>query len=701
MKKLLQISVLSASILALVGCGGGGSSSSSSSSSPSTTVSGTVSTGAVVSAGTVEIYDANGQLVGTTTTDANGQYSIANIDTSKYKLPFVIKAYGQVGDSNVTLHSISASGGTANVNQLTNAIATSLAPNGDPAGFTSGNALSSTTIGTAVSAYSDVIATLRSAFSTPGDLISTQYTDNYDALLDNVSAQVLPNGKVILSTSEGKTAENQIGSVSNGTQESSNISAVELEPGQLPSASDSASMPAPSSVLTVKKLQALTDKLNACFAKTAANRVTQSTTSAGLSANWSNLAEECSDLATSDFKHDGNYWIDSTSGCSSGRYCLGMFGQMLVSNTYDRARFLPQTNIVSAGPNMWFVKFPVQYVDGSIGQISDVTGGDDMVVSYNPADGKYRLMGNQRDATVSVMPMAQRITNVVNGAVRYETGLQVYISSTSIRSLKQVDGTTVHVKKAKITGKGLPASGIWLANKLSTPRTSQTAILGTSGSYRNACSGYLNFEYDTVIPSSGDYTVNTPNAAACSGFMRFAYADLPSGAYGMSASPTVIKGWTGSFMPETDLAQIKSGEPYTFELTYSDGSVRTFVKRLSYPVLTLANSQRVEYPVITNTNFASFYGASTPFVVTWNKLYSSMLTNVKLYWSRAATNSTKSIPLGATSASFDCARSGSSPYCGDPGSWYYNGSSAPNSGIIQLMSRSGDGLVISSQQRQY
>ena len=267
--------------------------------------------------------------------------------------------------------------------------------------------------------------------------------------------------------------------------------------------------------------------------------------------------------------------------------------------------------------------------------------------------------------------------------------------------MKQNDGTTVHVKKAKITGKGLPSSGIWLANKLSTARTSQTAILGTSGSYRNACSGYLNFEYDTVIPPSGDYTVNTPNAAACSGFMRFAYSDLPSGTYGMSSSPTVIKGWTGRYIPDEDLAQILSGEPYTFELTYSDGSVRTYVKRLSYPVLTLANSEKIEYPIITNTNFASFDGASTPFVVTWNNLYSSMLTNVKLYWSRAATNSTKSIPLGSASASFDCSRSGSSPYCGDSGSWYYNGSGTPNSGIIQLMSRSSDGLVISSQQRQY
>ncbi len=702
MKKLSVIAALTASIFALAGCGGGGSSSSNTSSSPSSTsVSGTVATGAVLSSATVEVYDANGQLVGTTTTDANGQYSLSGIDTSKYRLPIIIKAYGQVGDSNVTLHSISSTGGTTNVNQLTNAIVTSLSTNGDPGSLTAGNSLNSTAIGSAVTAYAEAIWSLRSAFNTGADFVSAQHNDNYDAMLDNVSAQVLPSGKVILSTSQGKDASNQIGNVSNGFQEGSGISSIELEHGQLPVSSQNGSMPPPSNVLTVKKLQALTEKLNACFTKPAASRVTQTTTNAGASANWVNLAQDCSDLATSDFKHDGNYWIDSNSGCSSSRYCLGMFGQMLVSSGYDGAEFLPQTNIVAAGDNKWFVKFPVKYADGSIGQISDVTGGDDMVVTYNPIDGKYRLSGNQRDAGVSITSSVQKIANVKTGAYRYETGLVVGINSTSVRTLKKNDGTTVHVTKAKVTGKGLPSGGVVLANKLSTSRTNNYAILGTSGNFRNACSGYLNFEYESVVPSVGDYTVNTPNAASCSGFMRLAYTDTPSGIYGMTVTPTVIKGWTGRFLSEDELAQITSGEPYTFELTYSDGTIRTYIKRLSYPVLTLANAQRQSYPLITNTDFASFDGSTTPYVVTWEKLYSSFLTNVKLYWSRAATNSSKSISQGTSSVAFDCSRSGSTPYCGDSGSWYYNGSSTPNSGIIQLMSRTIDGLQIMSQQRQY
>ena len=103
--------------LVLVGCGGGRTTSS--------TLSGTVATGAPMVGATVEVYSA-GIKVGTATTDSSGKYTTTAFLAEG---PYVIKAVG--GDTALFSVQLSADGTSVNVTPLTNLVSTLLSPTGD------------------------------------------------------------------------------------------------------------------------------------------------------------------------------------------------------------------------------------------------------------------------------------------------------------------------------------------------------------------------------------------------------------------------------------------------------------------------------------------------------------------------------------------------------------------------------------------
>jgi hypothetical protein len=103
--------------LVLVGCGGGRTTSS--------TLSGTVATGAPMVGATVEVYSA-GLKVGTATTDSTGKYTTTALLGEG---PYVIKAVG--GDTALFSVQVSADGTSVNVTPLTNLVSTLLSPTGD------------------------------------------------------------------------------------------------------------------------------------------------------------------------------------------------------------------------------------------------------------------------------------------------------------------------------------------------------------------------------------------------------------------------------------------------------------------------------------------------------------------------------------------------------------------------------------------
>jgi len=95
--------------MVLTGCGGG-------SGTTSTSISGTAATGAAL-AGTIELVDANGVVVGNQLIDANGAFTI---DTTGLAPPFILRATGSGNDAGIILYSL-ADGvtGVFNITPLT------------------------------------------------------------------------------------------------------------------------------------------------------------------------------------------------------------------------------------------------------------------------------------------------------------------------------------------------------------------------------------------------------------------------------------------------------------------------------------------------------------------------------------------------------------------------------------------------------
>jgi hypothetical protein len=137
----VKLSVLcTIAAVALVACGGGGGSAPSS----STTLSGVAAGGAPL-VGTVYIKDSKG-VEKSTTIDltANGAYTF---DVAGLTPPFVLKAIGTVGNTQVTYCSVATAadvGGNINITPFTDLIVANIASqvavnfygNGDPAKIT-------------------------------------------------------------------------------------------------------------------------------------------------------------------------------------------------------------------------------------------------------------------------------------------------------------------------------------------------------------------------------------------------------------------------------------------------------------------------------------------------------------------------------------------------------------------------------------
>lgn len=124
-KQTMRLMLLPAAAAVLVACGGGGGAGGAAS---SFSIGGTAATGAPITAGTVKIYDATGQVVASGVTDEQGLYSLSVPMTAT--APFVV----EVSLAGQRLYSI-ANGKTdtrANVNQLTNALTSMLSSKGNP-----------------------------------------------------------------------------------------------------------------------------------------------------------------------------------------------------------------------------------------------------------------------------------------------------------------------------------------------------------------------------------------------------------------------------------------------------------------------------------------------------------------------------------------------------------------------------------------
>ena len=755
MKSLRKIIIIFVSILSLglTACGGGGGSSSSSTSSGSS-MSGTAAVGAPIANAKVTIYDATGAVVGTTTTDENGQYAVV---VSGGTAPYIVEVVGGVGDSVGKFYAISSAAGTVNVSQVSNAIAASVSPTGDPAGLTSGASSAASNLKTVENAFMSAFSKVLSAFGVSGSLISGTFSTSIDEVLDMIGAVILPDGKVELSSSEGQAMPDIMGTFDTNTtlvEHKINV----IEKGVVPPSSIANNIPAPTQgvIATAKTLEPLRAKLEKCFSRTAAERATQASAS-NTSPSWSMIHADCQNLAidvsSSDgFKHDSYYWIDNStlnsknylSGCASSgsAMCLGFFGSMLTDTANNNLKFLKPTHIAPIDTNLWRVQFPVIYADDAQtrGQFGDEIGSSYAVVKYDTASQSFKFYGNQRDVQTSIQPSASLVQKAGSSNYRVETGFNIYVRPYNSRSLKRTN-VQVYPVKALVTpafpdSGMIPVNGVYLANKVTgTPSTIGGVPSGSSATPLNVCT-FMNFEDPSIISSS--YKVSTTNASTCSGVIRMNYAEYTMANNKLTAStgvypptttsiPAWISGWntnggsTGSGSLIT-AATAKRGEPYLFTLTMSDGSTIKYINRLPTSTLTTEQAALLNFPQFTSdmsAKFAAYNGsASNTLSVTWKPLDTALIFADAIFWNRGEVNSTARISPGVMSNTVSCPAPATvyatgitlqnsagdtvrAMDCRDSLNWKSSGSSTPDQGLLQLKARTFDGLFIQSQLRQY
>jgi len=522
--------------------------------------------------------------------------------------------------------------------------------------------------------------------------------------------------------------------------------------------------PSQSIVLTAALLEPLRQQLQTCFSATGSARASNSA-AATASPAWTisdackNLAFD--DGSGHAFKHDSYYWIDNLSsnsttnksGCSSAGsgWCLGLFGTMLLDSKYDKATFLKPYSIRSVGTNLWHVKFPIVLNDGVTRvQFGDSVGTEYTVVKYDPATNKYYFWGNQRDVQIKVEPAVTMAQYGSSNNYRVETGMNIYVNPYNSRTLAVNGHNPVYPVKAIVqpdninTGM-LPAGGVSLANKISATSTGSYTLANSGVSSNkskifNVCT-FMNYEDPTLISAS--YTAGTTGASSCSGVIRMDYAEFVKSASGAltkttgayrpisTAIPTWISAWnqdkslttptlgTSSLVSSTTA---KRGESYLFTITMSDGSVKKYHNRLPHDVLSTTAAASLNYPSFASgvaSSFAAFTptGANTAFSPTWNALQSSYIFATAIFWDRGEIDNTVGVAYGATGTQSGIACNSNSTViagqnyagnavtnilaCSDPLMWKSNGASAPDQGVLQLKSRTYDGLFIQSQIRQY
>lgn len=677
------ISVIAVSLI-LTACGGGSSSGTGSSS----TLSGTAATGASLSGAIVNVYDSRGSLVATAITDTDGKY---DVDVgSQYIAPFTIEVYGNSADGATKLYSLAPSTGTANINQVTNAIAVSMSSDGNPASLISGTSVTRDAINNADSAYSAALVNLKDAIGVTGSFISGTFNSAYDKLLDNLQVDVRPGAGIVMTTSTGMQSSSS--DLAAGAAVSVAYTSAVFPSNSLPSANNASDLPAMNSnkLLSIADLEYLRNKLETCFAIPSGQRGTPSAPAA-----------QCAglDSPNNDYLHAGNYWLDNSSGCTSvNAYCLGLLGSMLAQSTYDRLKFGQPVIIrpLDSNGDAWIVKFPIEFSDGTLDTFGDVVGSGYSVIkkysssSTGSSDPGWRFYGDQRVVNSYIEANAQRIYNVFTGGTRYDSGLNIHINGGRLRAKSGAHVTKVTVTDLSSTNPILPPLGVTLYNKGT----------GSGGSWSNSCGGF--------VPLSQS---STPGI--CSGVLRLAYKQ--TGSYGYTnLSDSLIASWPGSrgaatidgnagYLTDAQINAILPGQPFNFEIEFSDSTTLNFVNRIQTSPINTAGIDKVSYPIFAaeTINAMKTYTGATSFSINWEPIIGSRPFSSAIYWSLGSYSSAvglKGDNVSSRSATITCSGTGANG-CANSANWTSAGS--PSKGIAQIRSRQGNGFNIYSQIRQY
>lgn len=392
MKKLIEITVAIGAIAILVACGGG---SSSGGAPPipiptpvaSVTLVVSASNSGPISSAAVQVVDSRGQSPSVGTTDSSGNFT-ATIDPNVFPPPYAIgvTASGASEDRTyVGLYTANTSG-TARVNKLTTAIATSISSTGKATDLLANAArempaVTQAKITTAEQAYRIALTPLLTAAGiSPAteNLLQGPLTQSTATLERNLFVQIRASGEVALVSSQAMMEAGDTGVVKS----------LELAQGLLPGSADQSKLPAPAQMVGQADLEALRLKMNSCFTVPAAQRGTYANphpnctyiSSDYLDNGWTGSAELDTALASTasdnmTFRAPTFYYHYSSSKVRVGWTGVGLDGR--IKGSWSTA--------IEKTASGWLWRGNQQKYGAS------VTGGQTRRVSLNTPNSRYEI----------------------------------------------------------------------------------------------------------------------------------------------------------------------------------------------------------------------------------------------------------------------------------------------------------------------
>lgn len=460
----LQISLTALASACLIACGGG----SGSPTANDAQLTGTAAYGAPMASASVTVTDAIGQTVSTTSA-SDGSYTVK---VTGFTAPFLVKASGASGDSikeYVALVTAAPKVGEtaiANVTPLTHALVAMASSDGtspneftDPAKLKAlDTAKLSVALGNLQTALKDVLtdAGLPGTFDPLTTTFKADRSSAADVLLDTIKVTVSDQGVTL--------ANARVPVVNDSTASTSASVSIKGTPATAP-----ATLPKPTvAAADMKGLDAFQTEANACLALDPAARVSVSTngtfTFLGACANITGFA--------SNYKAYG-YTLSQLWGPR-------LLEQIPQGATMDTPEFL---QFLDSG-NKALVRLAGKSISG--GRVFFET-------AAKGSDGKWSIVGNQRDYDAGISTALYRQTDVstngwtipatfVNSADKGKNVGKFSAYSARLNLVFNPQGPNASdVYAVRVKGPGLPAAGVVLARSSSCGTNDYLAFYSNNG----------------------------------------------------------------------------------------------------------------------------------------------------------------------------------------------------------------------------
>lgn len=660
----------------LTACGGGGSSSSSTTTTTTPTAtattatfSGTAAAGAPMDSGIVTVKDSTGAVVGTTTTAADGSYSLT-FDPKNFTAPFVISASGSIGGGSDTFISVQPTAISAGSTQIVNAtpathaIASRISSTGNPHDLVDSIATQKGNI--TASNLSNVEAAFRAfleshltsvGLNNSYNLVTDAYSSKFDKLLDNVKFDVSPSGVITVSSSAGQ-AVNDLGDAT-GTNLATTAAAAKtavIAADKVPSASDKSNIPAPPAntvAVGIEVLEAIRSSLDDCMRLSASSRAT---------------SETCNKYIVSSYKNDGRTLTQE----------FGPYGAIDFTSTANDGMVFKKPEILrqidmTKDSEILVIRLTGLRKDGTTREIVSIAKNN-----VSGANTGWKLVGNQRDFDTSMSAsVTKRISAGGLNTNRYETSLSPFIVSNS------------SISNVKVTGPGLPSTGLFLKN-------------------RTGC------DFLTIVPFRNDGVTlvdpNTPSTntaysnqtVPCSSLYRLQVAKISDG------TPVTLNSnqWLQASPQKTnaEVLAINANDIYTFEITKTNGSKVTYLNRLRAKPVTVAEVPKIRFVDYTeatkglmNPSSSTFFTGGNAPKIAWTTPENTALP-LKVTFFHTAGSDELRVPYGSSFGTVLCSNNTECTGTNNTGSNYLPMTLTSSSQyLFQLMTRNRYDMQILTQ----